>query len=107
MEIAPPPGAAFNFEECQFVLSPDGAHAVFIASGEQGRRSLWLRTMDSGVVAELPDTGGPRTPFWSPDGRRVGFFAEGKLKTNRDRRGQARGCCATGRKDTEAGARRA
>ena len=93
MEIAPPPGAAFNFEESQFVLSPDGAHAVFIASGRERGQSLWLRTMDSGVVAELPDTGGPRTPFWSPDGRRVGFFAEGKLKTIEIAGGKPRVLC--------------
>jgi len=93
MEIAPSPGTSFDNNDHQFVLSPDGGRAVFIASGREQRRSLWLRTLDSGVLAELPDTGDPGTPFWSPDSRQVGFFADGMLKTIEIAGGKPRVLC--------------
>src|SRR5207244_10242307 len=44
------------------------------------RTLLWVRSFDSPKPRELPGTDGASDPFWSPDGRAVGFFAEGKLK---------------------------
>ena len=66
-----------------FALSPDGRRLAFIAFSE-GKERLWVRSLDSDTVQPLAGTEGLNNispPFWSPDSRFVGFFAEGKLKT--------------------------
>ena len=63
------------------VLSPDGAYVAFGASGADGKTSLWVRTMNGIDARELPDTNDAIFPFWSPDGRSLGFFANGNLRT--------------------------
>jgi serine/threonine protein kinase len=62
-----------------FALSPDGRQLVFLASGE-GTQRLWLRPLDVLTTQPLAGTEGASDPFWSPDNRSVGFFADGKLK---------------------------
>jgi hypothetical protein len=42
---------------------------------------LWVRDLASAGVQQLNGTLGARTPFWRPDSRHLGFFADGKLKT--------------------------
>jgi eukaryotic-like serine/threonine-protein kinase len=61
-------------------LSPDGDNVAFAAPDAAGNNQLWVRRIDSGVSQLLPGTNGATFPFWSPDGRALGFFAEGKLK---------------------------
>ncbi len=63
------------------VLSPDGASIAFVASGTDGKTALWVRPMNVLEAHALPGTEGAIFPFWSPDGRALGFFADGKLKT--------------------------
>jgi Tol biopolymer transport system component len=60
-------------------LSPDGQKIVFVATSE-GRLRLWVRSLDSVSARPLAGTDNPSFPFWSPDSRSVGFFADGKLK---------------------------
>jgi eukaryotic-like serine/threonine-protein kinase len=60
-------------------LSPDGRTIAFVAMAG-GVKRLWLRPFDSLPPRELTGTSGADFPFWSPDGRSIGFFAEGKLK---------------------------
>ena len=61
-------------------LSPDGLH-VAIAMEQQGStRRLWVHSLETGEQREMPGTGEARYPFWSPDSRYIGFFAQGKLK---------------------------
>jgi len=62
-----------------FALSPDGRQLVFAATGEQSSE-LWLRSLATGAVQRLPGTARAVYPFWSPDSRSIGFFAEGALK---------------------------
>ena len=61
-------------------ISPDGRLVVFIAAGADGKRSLWIRPLQSLQATQLAGTEDALQPFWSPDGRSIGFFAEGKLK---------------------------
>jgi eukaryotic-like serine/threonine-protein kinase len=63
------------------VLSPDGASIAFAATGADGKTALWVRPMNLLDAHALPGTEGAIFPFWSPDGRSLGFFADGKLKT--------------------------
>ncbi len=61
-------------------LSPDGDRMVlWLLTG--GKRQLWLRSLDSTQLQVLPGTDAARAPFWSPDGKSIGFFADGKLMT--------------------------
>jgi len=62
-------------------ISPDKRTLVFAAVDAQGRVMLWLRPLDSSSALPLAGTEGAETPFWSPDNRSIGFFANGKLKT--------------------------
>jgi serine/threonine protein kinase len=62
-----------------FALSPDGRRIAFVASGD-GASRLWVRSLDSTSAQALPGTEGALSPFWSPDSRSLGFFANLKLK---------------------------
>ena len=60
-------------------LSPDGRRLAFV--GRQGLTTrLWVRALDSVTAEPLGNTDGADYPFWSPDGRALAFFADGKLK---------------------------
>ena len=61
-------------------LSPDGTQLALVARDSSGRNLLWVRPLNSSVARPLPATENPSLPFWSPDGRSIGFFADGKLK---------------------------
>src|SRR6202521_4221291 len=64
----------------QFALSPDGRAILFVAGSQGGRPMLWLRSLEQVSARALPGTEDALHPFWSPDNRWIGFFAEGKLK---------------------------
>jgi serine/threonine protein kinase/Tol biopolymer transport system component len=65
-------------------ISPDGQKIVYTAGGTEGGPQLWMRALDQFEPAPIPGTGGvpggPRNAFFSPDGRFIAFFADGKLK---------------------------
>ncbi len=63
-----------------FAFSPDGQKIAFIGVGEDGRGNLYIRPLDTEIPQLLAGTEGAASPFWSPDGRSVGFFADKKLK---------------------------
>jgi serine/threonine protein kinase len=66
-------------------LSPDGSSLAFVAvtggnAVTGGRTSLWVRSLDALAAGRLNGTEDAIGPFWSPDGRSIGFFAQGKLQ---------------------------
>jgi serine/threonine protein kinase/Tol biopolymer transport system component len=63
-----------------FQLSPDGRRLAFVTNGGAPNR-LWVRSFDSLNTVSLAGTDGATYPFWSPDSTRIGFFAQGQLKT--------------------------
>jgi Tol biopolymer transport system component len=66
-----------------YALSPDGHWLALTLTGEDGGTSLWMRALDSVEMRRLAGTEGASQdarPFWSPDSRFIGFFADGKLK---------------------------
>ena len=60
-------------------LSPDGRSVAFPASVD-GATTIWVRSLDSSSPRSVPGTEGATFPFWSPDGRSLGFFGGDKLK---------------------------
>ena len=80
LSIVPPPDATFARGEAAQV-SPDGRYVAFVATDRAGRTQLYLRPRAALLSQSLPGTDDATLPFWSPDSRRVGFFARGSLKT--------------------------
>jgi Tol biopolymer transport system component len=61
-------------------ISRDGRRIAFVAQDAAGTRRVWMRSLDRLDAQPLPGTEDATGPFWSPDGRSLGFFAAGKLK---------------------------
>ena len=70
-------------------ISPDGKRIAFIGCKSESAAasivggktcSIWLRVLASTEAREVGDTSGAYYPFWSPDGREIAFFGDGKLK---------------------------
>ena len=59
-----------------------------------GKSQLYLRSLDSPELQPLGGTDNARAPFWSPDSRFIGFFAEGALKVIPAAGGPARVLCS-------------
>ncbi|MBW3670293.1 MAG: serine/threonine-protein kinase [Acidobacteria bacterium] len=79
--IAPPPDTSLiPFDFLGLSLSPDGTALAFVAIERRGDRKIWIREIGSGQSRPVAGTEGASYPFWSPDGRHLGFFAQGKLK---------------------------
>ncbi|MGA7687236.1 MAG: protein kinase [Terriglobales bacterium] len=95
--LEPPPG----FELSRVItgapaLSPDGKQIALLmtkpnlASASLAvaphaidtylQHTIFVRNIDSNEVTSLPGTDGALFPFWSPDSKYIGFFADGKLK---------------------------
>jgi len=61
-------------------VSPDARLLAFVGVDPDGKTRLWVRPLSSLAAEEVPGTEGAVSPFWSPDSRSLGFFADGKLK---------------------------
>jgi len=75
VDIVTPP----TTDPLSFALSPDGTHIAFVASGD-GPGRLWLRALNSTNAQALAGTEAATAPFWSADGRSLGFFIGGQVK---------------------------
>ncbi len=60
-------------------LSPDGSKLAFLA-GAGSDTKLWVRDVTTGTVHQVEEIERATYPFWSPDGKYIGFFSGGKLK---------------------------
>ena len=82
LAMPPPEGGQFGrlgFDRpLSLALSPDGRGAVYSAT-VKGTDALWLHPLDGTDPRVLPGSDGARWPFWSPDGKSIGFFSKGKL----------------------------
>jgi serine/threonine protein kinase len=76
--ISPPETTSFS--GAANFISPDGRRVVFSAISKDGKRYLWIRSLDSLEAQLLPGTEDGLQAFWSPDSHFIGFFAGGKLK---------------------------
>jgi hypothetical protein len=66
LEIGPPAGGEIALPVLGggAAVSPDGRTVAFVAKVE-GVSKLWVRSLDSIVPQELPDTDDAEYPFWS------------------------------------------
>src|SRR6185312_9885353 len=62
------------------VISPQGDKVAFVAAGPDNQQTLWVRSIDGMNSVPLEGTQGAAHPFWSPDGKSIGFFTLTKLK---------------------------
>ena len=70
---------SINAVNRDFVLSPDGSRVAYIASTGEGGGQVMIREMDRLDPQPLGSDAGARSPFFSPDGRWVGYFTGGAL----------------------------
>jgi Tol biopolymer transport system component/predicted Ser/Thr protein kinase len=73
--------AAIPFAVNDVAVSPNGRSAALVAYSESTNNYvLWLYPIGGQQPKALEGTQGASYPFWSPDGKALGFFADGKLK---------------------------
>jgi len=78
--VTMPPETTLAFGRGSSVaLAPDGKLLAFTGRS-QGKTLLYLRPLDRFEAQPLSGTEGATNPFFSPDGRWIGFFADEKLK---------------------------
>jgi len=84
-DVLPPMGGEFTLTEGslnspELAVSPDGRRLAFVATSSDGASQIWVRSLGSTTARPIAGTTTGQFPFWSPSGRSLGFFADGKLK---------------------------
>jgi hypothetical protein len=74
-------GLTARFGESNFAVAPDGSRIAIVASEGSGSSRIWIRALSSDTFHPLAGTENASAPFWSPDSTRLGFIAEGRLRT--------------------------
>jgi serine/threonine-protein kinase len=69
----------FKFYGSAVIISPMGNMLVYSATDSSGVTMLYRRSIDQFQSTAITGTEGAGSPFFSPDGKWVGFFADGKL----------------------------
>lgn len=80
LSILPSDDTSLDYREAA-QISPDGRLIAFVATDRAGHTGLHVRSRESLDVRLLPGTDEATMPFWAPDSQRLGFFAQGQLKT--------------------------
>jgi serine/threonine protein kinase/Tol biopolymer transport system component len=81
--LLPPSGVLFSSSTDRplpIAISPDGSLVAFCARNGEGPDMLWIRSLGTDDSRPIPGSDGAEGPFFSPDGRSIGFFADRKLK---------------------------
>jgi Tol biopolymer transport system component/DNA-binding winged helix-turn-helix (wHTH) protein len=64
----------------RLALAPDGSRMAYVARTNAGT-TLYTRTLDQFDARPVAGTNDARAPFFSPDGTRLGYFANSELRT--------------------------
>ncbi|MEQ1892893.1 MAG: protein kinase [Planctomycetota bacterium] len=79
VSLALPEGQIGVPDEMPLAISPDGSQVVYVGLNDEITR-LYLRPLGVATATPIAGTEGAKSPFFSPDGRWLGFFAQSKLK---------------------------
>ena len=82
-QVPPPEGRGYQLDSVRpgpVVVSPDGQSLAFAAWDADGEVRIFVRNLDEVRPRVLAGTENAQYPFWSPDSKNLGFFADGKLK---------------------------
>ena len=80
LSVPLPTGLEVSLEVPDITISPDGRMILFAAVDSSGTTRLYIRPIDMFGARPIPGTEGAVIPFWSPDSKRIAFFADGSLK---------------------------
>jgi eukaryotic-like serine/threonine-protein kinase len=82
------------FTARDIALAPNGRTAAVVAYSDTARKNvIWIYEVGAQGARSLAYTEGADYPFWSPDGKSIGFFADGRLKKLELSSGQVRAIC--------------
>jgi eukaryotic-like serine/threonine-protein kinase len=82
LSVLPPPGERLYPDSTGVAISPDGTMVAFIVGAvARSDSQLWVRDLRSLQSRRIEGGDGAQLVFWSPDSRRIGFFALGKIKS--------------------------
>jgi serine/threonine-protein kinase len=80
-DVRPAAGSWFDRRAPAFAVAPDGRTIAWAAcEAATSTCGLFVRPIDRLEASRLAGTDGAEAPFFSADGRWLGFFADGKLK---------------------------
>jgi len=94
-EISDGPDLTIDKNGSNSAISPDGTMLAFVATGSTGT-ALCVRSLEAIDARRLEGTDDAYQPFWSPDGRNIGFFSFGKLMRVPVEGGPAEHVCDSG-----------
>jgi eukaryotic-like serine/threonine-protein kinase len=73
--------SSLPFPATYVALSPDGRTLAMVAFSDPANKNvIWIHSVGGRGAIVVPGTEGAFYPFWAPNGRSIGFFADGKLK---------------------------
>ncbi len=80
MAVPIPAGDSFVTDNNSTVaISPDGRRLVYVGR-RADKRHLFLRSLDAAEASPIAGTEEAYSPFFSPDGQWIGFWADGRIK---------------------------
>ena len=82
--ILPPDKSSFTLANDDaagpVVLSPDGKQIAFVAQDDNSQHRIYVQNLADAQSRAVPGTEYATYPFWSPDGRSLGFQSGGRLR---------------------------
>ncbi|HEV8200088.1 MAG TPA: protein kinase [Candidatus Polarisedimenticolia bacterium] len=72
--LAPPTATPFSYPRAGLAVSPDDSRIAYVSSEGDGVTRIMMRRADQFEPAPIAGTEGGFDPFFSPDGRWLGFF---------------------------------
>ncbi len=81
--LPPPAQMSFDFTgdfSGPPAISADGTAVAFCARTQRERDVIWVQSLSDLAPKKIDGTEGASFPFWSADGKFLGFFADGHLK---------------------------
>jgi eukaryotic-like serine/threonine-protein kinase len=80
LSIPLPAGQLFDNGQPNLAISPDGMEIAYCARNASGAYQIYLRNLDESVAKPVEGTEDGASPFFSPDGKSLGFStSNGKL----------------------------